>query len=328
MSFSRAFWITGAGRGEIREEPLGAPASGEVLVETLWSGVSRGTESLVLHGRVPESEHERMRAPFQVGNFPYPVKYGYLNVGRVRAAGARHGDLIGRAVFCLYPHQTSYVVPAEAVTALPPGLAEARAILAGNMETAVNATWDAALRVGDRVSVIGAGVVGSLVAYLAGRVPGTSVELVDLDETRAAVAARLGVTFKTPSTAARDADVVFHASGAPEGLKTALDVAGLEARIIELSWYGNRITEIPMGGAFHSRRLTLKSSQVGRIPAEQAARWTFARRLSLALSLLVDDALDVLIDGECAFDELPDVLPRLGGGLCQRVRYDAAACSR
>lgn len=323
MLTARAFWTTGEGVGEIREEPLAPTAPGEVLIETLYSAISRGTESLVFHGRVPKSEHERMRAPHQAGAFPFPVKYGYLNVGRVLEGPICLRD---RVVFCLYPHQTRYVVPASAVVPLPPSVEPERAVLAGNVETAINGLWDADARIGDRVAVVGAGVVGSLVAYLAARIVGCQVELIDVLPHRASVAAALGVAFATPATARRDADVVVHASGSPSGLDTALGLAGVESTVVEMSWYGDRATEVALGGAFHARRLTLRSSQVGAVPASQRARWSTRRRLELALSLLVDPAVEVLLDAESRFDDLPAVMATPSTGLCHRLRYDRA-CS-
>ena len=318
---ARAFWTLGPGVGELREEVLRQPAAGEVLVEALYSGISRGTESLVFAGRVPPSEYERMRAPHQAGAFPFPIKYGYQSVGRVVDGPS---EWVGRTIFCLYPHQSRYVVPAGDVIALPDGLPPARAVLAANLETAINGLWDATPRVGDRISVVGAGVVGSLVAYLAARVIGCQVQLIDVDPARAQLASALGVPFALPEAAHAEADLVLHASGAPEGLVHALSLAGQEATIVELSWYGDRAVTLPLGGPFHARRLTLRSSQVGSVAKGQRARWTFRRRLGLALSLLADPALDALIDGESAFEALPDVLPRLakpGSALCHRLRY-------
>jgi 2-desacetyl-2-hydroxyethyl bacteriochlorophyllide A dehydrogenase len=320
----RAFWITAAGVGEIRDEVLTRPGPDEVVVDALYSGVSRGTESLVLQGRVPESEYQRMRAPRQAGTFPFPVKYGYQSVGRVMEGPE---TLLGKNVFCLHPHQSRYVVPADEVVPLPDGVPPARAVLAANLETAVNGVWDAGLRVGDRLAVVGAGVVGSLVAYLASRIAGCQVELIDLHPARARVAAALGVAFATPDLARPDADVVVHASGAPAGLTTALALAGTESTIVEMSWYGDRSVELPLGGAFHSRRLTLRSSQVGGLAPSQRPRWTLRRRLALALSFLIDPTLEVLIDEEGAFEDLPILLPRLaasGTALCCRLRYPAA----
>jgi 2-desacetyl-2-hydroxyethyl bacteriochlorophyllide A dehydrogenase len=319
---ARAFWVAAPGRGEIRTEPLRSPATGDVLVRTLYSGISRGTESLVFRGRVPPSEFERMRAPFQDGQFPAPVKYGYCNVGEVEDGPA---DLRGRAVFTLYPHQTRFVVPATAVHVLPQGTPPARAVLAANLETAINGVWDARPHVGDRVAVVGAGVVGCLCAWLVSRIPGCEVELIDRNPSRATVAAALGVRFVMPDTAAHEADVVIHASGAPDGLTLALELAAFEATVVELSWYGDQAVTLGLGQAFHARRLTIASSQVGNVAPSQRPRWDTRRRMQLALRLLEASALDALISGESDFEELPGVMELLstrpGDTLCHRVRY-------
>ena len=323
LSAAVACWLAEPGRAELRPEPLPTLADGQVLVRSLHSAISRGTETLVFRGEVPASEWERMRAPFQAGSFPAPVKYGYSSVGVVEQGP---DTLRGRPVFCLFPHQTHYVVPAEAVHALPPGVPPARAVLAANLETAVNALWDAAPRVGDRIAVVGGGVVGLLVAWLAGRLPGCQVQVVDTQPARRAVATHLGVDFALPEAATGDADLVIHASGWPEGLATALRLAAFEATVLELSWYGNQQVSVPLGGAFHSRRLTLKSSQVGQVAAAQRSRWSYRRRLGLALSLLADAAPDALITDTAPFAALPAVLARLAAPgaeatLCQRIDY-------
>jgi threonine dehydrogenase-like Zn-dependent dehydrogenase len=320
---ARAYWVTTPGRGELRDGSLPEPRAGEVLVRTLYSGISRGTEALVLAGRVPSSQHAAMRAPFQEGDFPGPVKYGYCNVGRIEAGPA---DLIGQAIFCLYPHQDRYVVPAEAVVPLPAGLPPGRAVLAANMETALNGVWDLMPGPGDRVAVIGAGTVGCLIARLIGRIPGCHVELIDTDAGKARFASAMGVGFATPETAAGDADAVVHVSGAPAGLVTALRLASFEATVLEMSWYGDQRVPLPLGEAFHSRRLTVKSSQVGAVPPGRRARWTYRRRMQQALALLAgDDAFDTLITGESRFEELPATLARLAaepaGALCHRIVY-------
>lgn len=318
----RAFWVTAPGRGEIRTEALAIPTEDEVVVRTVYSGVSRGTEALVFGGHVPETEWQRMRAPFQVGNFPAPIKYGYASVGVVE-----HGppELLGRPVFALYPHQTRYVVPAHAVHVLPDAVPPARAVLAANMETALNGLWDARPHVGDRVAVIGAGTVGCLTAWLASRIAGCRVELVDINPRRAEIAAGLGIRFANGESATRDADVVFHASGSPEGLQQSLDVAGFEATVTELSWFADKHVSLSLGGAFHARRLSVASSQVGTIPSAQRARWNTTRRMQLALSLLADPLLDLLISGESSFESLPSVMATLttapGDTLCHRISY-------
>lgn len=323
MNSARAFWVVDRERGEIREEVLGPRGDGDVLVEAIYGAVSRGTELLVFQGRVPPSEHARMRAPFQSGNFPYPVKYGYSSVGRV-LEGPR--ELVGRAVFCLHPHQTRYVVPAAAVLPLPDDVPERRAVLAANLETALNGLWDAGVSAGDRVTVVGAGVVGLLTAYLAARHPGTDVEVVDVDPAKLAVARELGVAFRSVDDAAGDADVVVHASGSPQGLRTALALAGYEATVLELSWFGATEVDVPLGQAFHSRRLRLQSSQVGAMPARRRARWTNARRLGVALRLLADPRLDSLFTSASPFERLPNTMLELSAektakSLCHRIEY-------
>jgi NADPH:quinone reductase-like Zn-dependent oxidoreductase len=320
---ARQFWIRSPGHGEIVTASLAPRQEGEVLVRALYSGISRGTESLVFRGEVPLSQREAMRAPFQEGSFPGPVKYGYSSVGVVLEGPP---ELEGCPVFCLHPHQDLYCVPADSVMPLPQGLPSGRAVLAANMETALNALWDARPGPGDRVVVVGAGVVGLLVAHLVAALPGADVLAFDIDPGRAKVAAALGFEFTSEAPVGADADLVVHASGRGEGLRTALASAGHEATIVELSWYGDRMVLLPLGEAFHSRRLTIKGSQVGRIPSDRAPRWSHRRRMEEALELLLDPRLDVLISGESAFDDLPETLARLShdpaGALCHRVRYD------
>jgi NADPH:quinone reductase-like Zn-dependent oxidoreductase len=322
LAGERAFWMTAPGHGGIRPVTLPPRGFGEVLVRTLFSGVSRGTESVVFRGEVPAGQRAQMRAPYQEGEFPAPVKYGYLNVGLVEQGPT---SLIGRTVFCLYPHQTRYVVPASAVVPVPDAVPPARAVLAGTMETAVNALWDAGPLVGDRITVVGAGMVGCCVAALAARLPGARVELVDIDGSRAAVAERLGVRFSSPAEASEGRDLVIHASATSAGLARSLELAAPEATVLELSWYGDRQVTVPLGEVFHPRRLVLRSSQVGTMAPARRGRRTYADRLALALELLADPALDQLITGPCTLDELPQVMPRLVSGeltaLCQLVTY-------
>jgi threonine dehydrogenase-like Zn-dependent dehydrogenase len=320
---ARAFWLRAPGCGEIRPVALPEPGRDDVMVRTLRSGVSRGSETLVFRGGVPPAQYAAMRAPFQEGEFPGPVKYGYLNVGAVEQGPA---DLCGRTVFCLYPHQTAYVVPASAVTVVPDDVPPARAVLAGTVETAVNALWDAAPLVGDRVTVVGAGMVGCCAARLLSRFPEVNVTLVDVDAGRADVAAALGVEFAAPADAAEGRDVVVHASATAAGLQRSLELLAPEGMVIDLSWYGDTEVRLSLGGAFHSRRLGIRASQVGTLSPARSGRRTPGDRLALALELLRDSAFDALVTGESRFGELPDVMARLAAGklpaLCHTITYD------
>ena len=323
MREAQAFWVVAPGLGEIRAQPLRSTAPGELLIRTLVSAISRGSESLVFRGEVPESEWRRMRCPFQEGEFPAPVKYGYSAVGIVEEGPV---EALGRRVFCLHPHQDRFIVPENAVIDVPDDVPDRRATLAANMETAVNGLWDATPGPGDRIAVIGAGVVGCLTAALAARLPGAEVELIDIDPNRESIATALGCRFAAPCKACPEADLVIHASGTPEGLSTALAIAGFEATVLEMSWYGTRTVPLALGGAFHSRRLTLRSSQVGAVSAVRRPRWSRKRRLALAMSLLRDPMFDVLLSGESAFAALPELMTRLArsppGVLCHTLRYD------
>ncbi|MEO0931085.1 MAG: zinc-binding alcohol dehydrogenase [Pseudomonadota bacterium] len=318
MTTTKALWITGPEQAEIHETNVD-PARDDVQVRTLFSGISRGTERLVFRGQVPESEYDTMRAPFQEGAFSFPVKYGYAAVGEIAT-----GDRAGETVFALFPHQTRFSIPDAAAIPIPTNVPPARAVLTANMETALNITWDAEIGIGDRIVIVGCGLVGALVGYLAAKVPGAQVTLSDVDTDKEHLAKALGCDFVVPGDLGDDADVVVHASASAGGLDTAINTAGIEARIVEASWYGAQSVRVSLGGRFHQRRLQLISSQVGRIPAKRATRWTYQRRLAKALSLLSDPRLDALISGETAFDALAaeygDILmdPTT---LCHRVRY-------
>ena len=318
-----AFWLREPGRGEIRPVALPEPGPGDVVVRTVCSGVSRGTETLVFRGGVPTSQYDTMRAPFQDGEFPGPVKYGYLSVGVVEEGGP---ELRGRTVFCLYPHQTAYVVPAGAVVVVPDGVPPTRAVLAGTVETAVNALWDAAPLLGDRVTVVGAGMVGCCTARLLRRFPGVSVTLVDVDEARADVAAALDVDFALPGDATGGRDLVVHASASSGGLQRSLDLLAPEGTVVDLSWYGDAEVRLSLGGAFHSGRLGIRASQVGSVSRARRGSRTAADRLALSLEMLRDPAFDALITGSSRFDDLPDVMARLADGrlpaLCHTLTYD------
>lgn len=317
-----AFWVTGPAAGAIRSVDLAPAAEDSVLVEARYSGISRGTETIVFCNRVPESQWRRMRCPFQEGDFPAPVKYGYATVGRVSKGPL---SLLGQDVFVLHPHQDRFVVPAAAVIPLPPMVPPARAVLAANMETALNGLWDADIRAGDRVCVVGAGVIGLCVAWLAARIPAVTLRVIDVDAKKAAAAQALDLPFTTDPRALGAFDVIIHASGNPAGLASALDWTAFEATIVEMSWYGATPVTLPLGEHFHSRRLTIRASQVGAVAASQRTHWSSRRRLEQAVALLDDPVLDCLVSGESPFADLPTVMADIAGGrraaLCHRIVY-------
>jgi threonine dehydrogenase-like Zn-dependent dehydrogenase len=322
---ARALWYVREGQIELRISTLPPLQPGEARVRARYSGISRGTERLILAGAVPVAEYDRMRAPLQEGAFPFPVKYGYCAAGVVEDGP---DDLIGREVFCLHPHQDVFIAPTSMLVPLPPGVPARRATLAANMETALNGLWDAGAGPGDRIVVVGAGIVGLLVATLAARMPGADVTVVDVIEERRPLAEMLGARFAVPGQAVGEADVVFHTSATAAGLATAIGLAGLEAAIVEMSWYGEGAIPAPLGGAFHSRRLRLISSQVGHVAPSRRPRWTYRRRLETALELLGDARLDALVTDEIAFDDVATVLPRVleagAKGLAPVIGYGSA----
>lgn len=319
---ARALWYVDAGRAELRDEPLGQLKPGTVRIRALHGAISRGTEALVAGGRVPPSEFQRMRAPFMTGTFPFPVKYGYSTVGVVEHGPA---DLRGRTVFTLHPHQTLFDVPEAAAVPVPTNVPASRVVLGANMETALNAVWDAGPGPFARVAVVGAGVVGALTGFLLREITAASVTLVDIDPGRARVASTLDLAFATPEQAPTECALVVHASATSGGLATALGLAADEATILELSWYGSTLVSVPLGGAFHSRRLRLVASQVGMVAPSHRQEWTYRRRLEKALTLLADERLDVLLEAPVAFGDLPARLPGIldpaSGILCQRIDY-------
>jgi hypothetical protein len=313
---AQALWYVGPSQAEIRDEVLGPVPAGMVRVRARQGAISRGTEALVAAGRVPPSEHQRMRAPFMAGDFPFPVKYGYATVGTLES---------GEMVFALYPHQTVFDVPADAAVPVPATVPAARAVLAANMETALNAVWDAGDDAFGKITVVGAGVVGALTGFLCRTLAAAEVTLVDINPARARIAEVLGLRFALPDQAPTECDLVFHASASSAGLATSLGLARDEATIIELSWYGDTPVTVPLGGAFHSRRLKLVASQVGKVAPSHRREWSYRRRLEHAIGLLADDRLDVLLEPAIAFADLPQhlsaVLAPGSATLCQVIDY-------
>lgn len=310
---SRALWITEPGRVELRSEAMPTPAGGERRARALVSGISRGTESLVLAGRVPASQHQTMRAPAMRGEFPFPVNYGYAWVGQFE-------DAPHERVFALAPHREHQCLGPEQYVRVPATLDDHEASLAANMETALNALWDAELDEGDRVTVIGAGVVGSLVALACMLVgpDGVDLELVDLDPEARTRALALGCTFATPDAAASKRTVIFNASGSGLALRRALELADFEGRVVEMSWFGDDDVSLPLGAHFHSQRLRIVCSQVGHVAPAQRAHHTHRQRLQAAIELLADAKAGPL-RAQLLGDRLPiDAAPQRYAELIER----------
>ena len=320
---ARALWHVSPGCAELRVNGLKPPGDGEVLARTLVSAISRGTGRLLSSGRLAETQRAAMRGPMQTGDFPFPVNYGYCAVAKVEA-GPR--DVIGRTIFALHPHQDVFVARVSMTALVPDAVPAERAVLAANMQTALNALWDSGAGPGDRIAIFGGGAVGLLIAFLAAALPGADVTLIDPDESRAPIAQAFGAAFSTESGAVKDADCVFHASASAAGLAAAIAACGNEARLVEISWYGDRMIETPLGGAFHARRLQIVSSQVGQVAPSRRPRWSHARRLAKALQLLADRRLDLLISERVAFRDLAQQMPRLlapgASGVVPLVVYD------
>lgn len=319
---SQSLWYVAPERVEIRSETLGPLPKNSVQVRTLFSALSRGTESLVFKGLIPESEYIRMGAPFMGGKLPFPVKYGYSNVGRIELGPP---ELIGRLVFSLMPHQSIFQTDTANILLIPEEIPGQRAVLAANMETALNAVWDASPGPGDRIVIIGAGVLGCLIASLCGHLPGAEVTLVDINPGREDIAKKLGVQFSSPELVPTDCDLVIHCSASAAGLTTAIASAGEEATILELSWYGSNTVDLSLGGAFHSHQLKLQSSQVGHVSLSRRPRWSQRRRLAAALGMLSDSRLDNLLTKPLSFEALPSELPKIFGAqssaLCCLIQY-------
>jgi threonine dehydrogenase-like Zn-dependent dehydrogenase len=321
MIAARAFWTTAPGQGELREARLEPPEPGSCpgarIVRTLASGVSRGTEALVFAGRVPPSQYQAMRAPLMGGDFPFPVKYGYSAVGLTED---------GQRVFVLHPHQDCFIAPAAMCVPVPDAVPTPRAVLAANMETALNLLWDARGLPGERMLVVGAGVVGLLIASLLARIPAAVVTVVDIDPTRAVLAQAFGCGFALPDAAPGEQELIVHTSASEAGLRLCLSRAAFEARIIEASWYGDTAPAVPLGEAFHARRLRLIASQVGHVAAPMRGRRSHAERLTMALGLLADARFDALLEGPTQFADLPAAMPAIlrPGGLCHVITYGVA----
>jgi 2-desacetyl-2-hydroxyethyl bacteriochlorophyllide A dehydrogenase len=298
---ARELWFTAPGRVELREGAAVSVQEGQVRVRGLRSGVSQGTELLLFKGEGPTPFDPSLDTP---GTPTYPRRYGYAWVGEVtesRAAAVQ----VGTRIFGLLPHGDEHVVHAARLRALPDDVPAERAVLAANLETALNVVWDAGVALGDEVVVLGGGVVGSLVGHVA-RLGGAQARVLEPSEPRRRAAQRLGLDAVSPESAgSKLADIVVEASGNPAALDQAISLAREEGVVAVASFYGERVAAVRLGSEFHRRRLSLKASQVSRLPPSRAPGWSFERRFGLVARLLADSRLDALLERPLPFAEAP-----------------------
>ncbi len=310
-----SIWFTSTRTVELRASSAPAPGRGEVRIEALFSGISHGSEMMVYRGEVPAGLAADSTLPTLQGSFSFPVKYGYASVGRVVDAGGGVNELAeGDLVFAFNPHETCYTVPATVVIRLPQELDPRIGVFAANVETAVNSLLDAAPRLGERVVVIGQGVVGLLITQLARRAGASLVITSDLYEKRRQLSRSAGADLVVDPAAESlaehvsaltggvGADVVIEASGQPSALDDAVAAAAHEGRVVVVSWYGTKRVELALGSGFHRKRLTLKSSQVSNLDPSLTPRWNVLRRRELAVRYLGELCLDDLISHVLPFD--------------------------
>ncbi len=308
---ARAVHFVAPRRVELRAVDLASPTGRRVLVATEYSGISSGTELLAYRGEMdPELPLDETLGAL-AGTFAYPFRYGYSAVGRVlRPAGAlREGQL----VFAFHPHQDRFVV--DACQAVPvDGVDPRTATLYPLVETALQVCLDAAPRLGETVVVVGLGAVGILVAALLGRA-GAGVLGSEPLAARRATATAFGVRAVAPDqlgeavareTGGRGADLLVEASGNPEALAWSLALLAHEGVALVCSWYGTKPAVLPLGAAFHRRRLAIRSTQVSTLPAALTARWDRRRRAELAWRLVGELPLPVLATHEFPFEQAAD----------------------
>ena len=311
VSAERELWFTGPRRVELRQgQPSSPLAPGEVKARALHSGISQGTELLLYRNEGPRVFDPSLDAP---GTPVYPRRYGYSWVGNIVESRAR-GVEVGQCVFALRSHGDVHVLRPEVIRTIPASIPSTRATLAANMETALTVVWDAGIAIGDRVLVLGGGVVGLLTAMLAKVAGAARVSVVEPFPRRRQAALSLGADEAfSPGQDVPDGecDVVIEATGDPASLDRAIAHAGLEATIVVASFYGERRSPIALGTEFHRRRLHLTASQVSRIPAHKTARWDASRRFAMVLERLTDPRLDALVEPPVPFAEAPAVFARL-----------------
>ncbi|MEN0004557.1 MAG: zinc-binding alcohol dehydrogenase [Bacteroidota bacterium] len=317
---SNALWHLSSSTSSLLSSAIPAPKEGQCLVKSEFSLISLGTERLVASGAVPVDLHQNMRVPYMEGSFELPVKYGYSLVGQVVTQGY---PLSGKKVHLMHPHQSYCIVEAEALTLIPEKVPIRRAVLASNLETAVNAVWDSQVQIGDRVLVVGFGMIGALTALLLQQIAGVEVYIAERLPQRRALAQQLDFQLLAEET---DFDITFHTSSSSSGLQMAIDRLGYEGTSVELSWYGTKEVSMQLGASFHQQRKRLIASQVGQVPGSKQNRWDYRRRKQLVFQLLQQEKFDQLLTHEISLSEAPALFGKLREGTLEgigwTIKYD------
>lgn len=287
------------------------------LIKTLFTAISPGTEYLVYSGGVPKKLYVEMRCPYMGGDFSFPIKYGYSLVGQVLDGPT---SLKGKLIHTLHPHQDYARISAEDVYVIPDGISPQRATLASNMETALNAIWDSGVNIGDKVLIVGFGIIGSLIARILSFIPQVEVDVLDVQPAKITLIEQLGFSIYKEEKE-KKYDLAFHTSGSGPGLQTSINNVGLEGKIIETSWYGDKEVNLCLGETFHSQRKLIISSQVSHLPACKSARWDYKRRKEVVFQLLLHPEFDAHITHTIAFHNLPKLFQSLKKNRCQELSY-------
>lgn len=311
MPSSRSLWHIDAGHSEIRSQNLD-PLPGQILLQSLYSLISLGTEKTIALGGVPGNVYDKMKVPYMEGSFSLPVKYGYSLVARSEE---------GQCYHLMHPHQDLVSVNPESLTPVPPGIPPSRAVLVSNMETALTAYWDAGPLKDEKIMIAGFGLIGALTALLLRLKGFQDITVYEPDATRTGLARRLGFHTGDPGFDPGPFDLAFHSSGNASGLQHCLEVMGPEGRILELSWYGRQKITLGLGEHFHINRLRIIASQVSSIPRNLQGAWNFAKRKQEVLSLLADPCWDRLEIEEVPFETSPAVFYKIRHSQTKGLTY-------
>ena len=297
---SYSLWIDKKKRSIIKHNRIVYKKNSKtVLVKTIYSGISKGTEKLISSKMVSKNQFELMQAPFQKGNFNLPIKYGYINVGKI-INGPK--NLINKNIFSLYPHQTIYEIPIKNINLLPKDNLK-KYVLVANMETAINIFWDCSANKNDKILIFGLGTVGLLTAFFFKLKNYKKIYVYDSNINKKKYCNLLRLNFINLKQA-KDFNIIINTTSNYKVLEKSMSILVNEGKIVEASWYGSKKGYLSLGDYFHSRRLKLISSQVSKIPNHMKNKYDYKKRLKLAINSLKHKKLEKLITSESNFFNL------------------------